>query len=237
MTNYLVYFNEIRQRFIKVLLLFLCCFVGLFFYSHWLFSYLVLPLVKVKAVHWVATRLTSPLVVPIQLALRVAMLVTMPYFLYQSWAFLCPALYRAERQTIWRFFILSLGFFYHYVALPMLLLLLTNISLPGVTLLPDISDYLSLSTSFYLIFGLIFETPLVMLFVVISDVGSPQSLVAFRPYFIVCAFVIGMVLTPPDVLSQLVLAIPLCLLYEIWLLICRFYKKQDFGDKACYQNE
>lgn len=232
MTPSVTYLLEVRRRLLRVVIFMLAVFIPLFFYANELFSWLQAPLKAHLQINMVAIHLTSPLLVPIELAGKVAMLLTLPYLFYEVWSFLCPALFPHERGLVKKLLISSVGLgllgllFCYYCALPMLYGLFTKTLPPGVELLPDISDYLALSTRFFLIFSLIFEVPLVMAFLVYSEFVDVSALTTFRPYYVVSAFFLGMILTPPDVLSQVILALPLCLLYESGLLACRLLSRQ-----------
>ncbi len=224
MASTIGYLIEIRQRLLKCIVCIVALFIPLFFYANPLFNLLAAPLSEHLKGNMIAIHITSPLLIPIELAVKASLLLSMPYILYQAWAFLAPALYQNEKRLIQRLLIASVFLFYlgvafcYFIVLPMMFAMLLKAAPDKVQLMPDISYYLSLTGRFFLIFGLSFEVPVVNVFLLKSGVLSLASLKKARPYVIVAAFTIGMLLTPPDVLSQIMLAIPICILYELGLI-------------------
>lgn len=222
--NYLI---EIRKRLLKTAIFALISFIPLFFYANHLFNYLAKPLLKHINGPMIAINVTAPLLVPIELAAKISCLLTVPYLLYQLWSFVNPALYHHEGAMLKRMYCASLVLFTtgllfcYFVVLPLLFGFFTTANPANVKLLPDISYYLSLTTRFFLLFGFTFQIPVVIFFIVKTKLASYTQLKSARPYIIVGAFTLGMLLTPPDVLSQLLLAIPMCFLYEVGLYSAR----------------
>jgi sec-independent protein translocase protein TatC len=223
------YWQELRSRLLCcVSLLGLLFIVGCYF-ANPLYHALALPLIQQLPAHHglIAIELTSPLWVPFKLAFIAAFLVAIPFILYQLWAFVAPALYQSERRRFWPLLGMSTLLFYsgvafaYFVVFPLLFSFLIHTTPPGVELLPDISQFLDLCLQLFLAFGVTFEVPVVTILLVSSGLLSLKQLAKARPYVIVGAFVIGMLLTPPDVLSQILLAVPVCLLFELGLLLAR----------------
>lgn len=228
MLNHLL---ELRQRAIQLCCCFGALFLILFYFSAELYSALVYPLLQQLPDHQgiVATRITSPVFTPIQLAVNTAMLCSTPIALFHLWRFISPGLYQTERHFLrgllavsFSLFLLGILFCYFFI-LPWMFQLFAN-SLPkGVRLMPDMAYTLDFITRMLLVFGLCFQVPLICLILVRLQWLSLSSLQEFRPYAIVSAFIIGMLLTPPDVLSQIMLAVPLCILYELGIVLVKLF--------------
>ncbi len=220
----LTYLVEIRKRLLRTACFALILFIPLFYQANILFNWLAKPLLQHLHGPMIAISVTAPLLVPIELSAKIACLFTMPYLLYQLWSFINPALYNRETYMIRRLYaasiiLFTLGLlFCYFLVLPLLFGFFTQTSPDNVKLMPDISYYLSLTTRFFILFGITFQIPVIIFFLVQASVVSIQQLKQARPYIIVAAFTIGMLLTPPDVLSQLLLAVPMCLLYELGIL-------------------
>ncbi len=225
----LLHLIELRHRALKTVIFFLVLFCFFFFYANALFHTLVTPLLKqLPANHTlIATRITSPVLTPVRLAADTALLVTAPFALSQLWLFIAPGLYRRERQSIVG--ALSLGLvlfmagllFCFYIVLPFMFQFFAQAVPDGVKLMPDMNDAIDFITRMLILFGFCFQVPLLCTTLVRLQWLDVATLRQVRPYIIVAAFTLGMLLTPPDVLSQVILAVPLCLLYEagIWLAV------------------
>ena len=232
-TEALFYLVELRARLISSLIALMLVFTVFMYFSSQLYTWLALPLLKfLPQGHLIATQIVSPFFVPFKLAFMAAMLVSVPFFMYQLWAFISPALYGHERRMIWPFLFLSTVLFYagmafaYFVIFPMLFHFLAGIAPQGVLLTPDITEYLDFTIKLLLVFGALFEIPIIMLILVSTNIVAYQRFIKWRSYAIVGAFVIGMLLAPPDVLSQTLLAIPIWLLYEAGILLSRFAGKK-----------
>jgi sec-independent protein translocase protein TatC len=236
-----IYFlTELRSRLISSMLVLLVLFAVLSFFADDLYTWLSLPLLKfLPQGHLIATQIVSPFFIPFKLAFLAALLLTIPYFLYQTWSFIAPALYGHERRMIWPFLCVSAILFYsgmafaYFVIFPMLFHFLATVAPVGVQLSPDISEYLDFTMKLLLIFGALFEIPIVMVLLVSTQVVTRQRFVKMRSYAIVGAFVLGMLLAPPDVLSQTILAVPIWLLYEVGILMSKLVEK----NKDDYENK
>lgn len=229
---------ELRSRLIYSLIVLFILFAILLYFANHLYTWLALPLLKfLPQGHLIATQIVSPFFVPFKLAFMASMLLATPYFLYQLWAFIAPALYGHERRMIWPFLLVSACLFYagiafaYFVIFPMLFHFLAGIAPEGVMLSPDISEYLDFTIKLLLVFGGLFEIPIVMVLLVSANLVTRERLIKMRSYAIVGAFIIGMLLAPPDVLSQTILAVPIWLLYEVGILFTRFLKKSPKIEK------
>lgn len=232
------FFIELRSRLIYTLLVFIFLFAVLLYFASDLYTLLALPLLKfLPQGHLIATQIVSPFFVPFKLAFMAAMLLAAPFFLYQLWAFIAPALYGHERRLIWPFIFLSTILFYagiafaYFVIFPMLFHFLASIAPVGVTLAPDITAYLDFAIKLLLVFGALFEIPIAMVLLVSTNIVTRARFKAMRAYAIIGAFILGMLLAPPDVFSQTILAVPIWLLYEIGILLTHFCKVENANDQ------
>jgi sec-independent protein translocase protein TatC len=176
----------------------------------------------------IAIEVASPLLIPLKLVLLLSVVIAVPWLLYQAWAFIAPGLYRHERQLVAPILISSTLLFYlgmafaYFVVFPLVFSFFTSTAPDGVAVMTDIGKYLDFVILLFLAFGLAFEVPIVTVVLVKMDITTPQTLASKRPYVIVGAFVIGMLLTPPDIISQVMLAVPVWLLFELGLFFSRF---------------
>tara|TARA_B110000879_G_scaffold203260_1_gene280655 strand:+ start:496 stop:1206 length:711 start_codon:yes stop_codon:yes gene_type:complete len=231
----LAYLIEIRKRLLKTACFALLFFIPLFYKANDLFYLLAKPLLAHLHGPMIAISITAPLLVPIELAAKIACLLTTPYLLYQLWSFINPALYHHETHMIRRLYAASIGLFIlglvfcYFIVLPLLFGFFTQATPENVQLLPDISYYLSLTTGFFLLFGCTFQIPVIIYFLIQTNLVTRDQLKQARPYVIVASFTLGMLFTPPDVLSQLLLAIPMCLLFELGLFTSPNPKKNKLA--------
>ncbi len=229
MSAMLIHILEIRRRVMHIALVFLSFFLFLYYYSNNLFQFLVSPLQRILPPDEAITAIgvISPVVTPLQLALNVALLCVIPYILFHIWRFVSPGLYCSERAGMGWAFIVSLCLFIagvlfcYYGVLPFMFHLFSMMRPPNVRFLPDMASTISFILHMLIIFGLCFQLPLICVMLVRTNVLSLERLYQARPYVIVLAFIVGMLLTPPDVFSQITLAVPLCLLFEMGLLFLR----------------
>lgn len=225
------YIIELRTRLLYAAAVTAGILIILLPFSNALYRLLAKPLLKQlpHASALIATNLTAPFFIPLKFSMMVAFVLAIPFLLYQLWAFVAPALYRRERRWIWPLIFGSSLLFYlgmlfaYFVVFPFIFSFFVQTVPLGVRIMPDISQYLSLATQFLIAFGLAFEVPVAIVILVITNIVPLQKIIQIRRYFILAAFVIAMFITPPDVVSQSLLAIPLCLLFEIGLLSARFF--------------
>lgn len=225
---------ELRKRLLKCLIVLTMTMLLLLPFSQQLFYALALPLLEQmpQGHTLIATGVITPVFVPLKLALITALFLTMPYFIFQAWMFVSTALYQHERQILWLFMILSSILFYmgilfvYFVFFPIIFNFFMMMVPQGVTAMPDISQYLDFCLKLMLAFGLAFEIPIMVALLVYLEVCSIKALKEARPYAIVGAFILGMLMTPPDVISQIMLAIPMCFFYESGILFAGFLLKK-----------
>ena len=223
----LSHFLELRRRIVHVLIIFSLFFLVLFLFAPQLFQVFMLPLFRVlpakKAL--IATQITTPLVVSVKLAMDAAILFTAPSALWHIWRFASPGLYQQERRWIGRATIVSIFLFFigilfgFYLLIPCLLTFFIRAFPVNVQLMPDMAYTVDFITQMLLISGLSFQIPLVCALLVHLHLVDVATLKRIRPYVIVFAFILGMLFTPPDVLSQVMLAVPLCVLYEVGIVL------------------
>ena len=226
-TSMTKYMGEFKKRLTTYSVCLALIFLVLFYFAKPLYALLSRPLLNQLPQHssLIATEVAAPLITPLKLAWLTALLLSIPIGLYQLWKFITPALYKRERRQLWPFILSSmllcyLGMLFAYFVVLPLLFQFFNRQLPhGVQFMPDISRYLDFCTQLLFCFGFTFEIPLVTLLLVYLGICNKKQLASLRPYIIIGAFVLGMLLTPPDVISQCLLAIPMWLLFEIGILI------------------
>jgi sec-independent protein translocase protein TatC len=220
---------ELRNRLLRIFLVVLVVFAVLFPFSESLYLYISEPLRDFlpSTSTMIATEITSPFLTPFKLALVSAMFLSMPYILYQLWAFVAPALYKQEKKIALPLFCASVILFYtgmafaYYLVFPLVFLFFTSVAPEGISVMPDIRAYLDFVLKLFMAFGLSFQIPIAV--VILSWLGTvnPDKLATKRPYVFVLCFVVGMLLTPPDIISQALLAIPMWLLFEVGILFGR----------------
>jgi sec-independent protein translocase protein TatC len=199
-----------------------------------------MPLLKVlpNGATMIATDVTGTFLVPLKVTLMAAFLIALPYVLYQAWAFVAPGLYQHEKRLVLPVLISSVFFFLvgmsfaYFVVFPVAFGFFAGYAPAGVQMMTDIDKYLSFVMTMFIAFGLTFETPVVVVVLVRMGVVSLDKLRSIRPYVIVGSFVIGAIFTPPDVVSQCLLAVPLWLLYELGLQLGRFVSVQRRGESG-----
>ena len=228
--SFLSHLFELRDRLIRILLSVGIVFVCLFPWAKELYALLAQPLLATlpQGGQMIATDVVGVFMVPMKVALMVAFLIALPYVLYQVWAFVAPGLYDHEKRlalpllsaSVILFFI-GMAFAY-FLVFPTVFKFMAKMAPDGVAWMTDIEKYLSFVMGTFLAFGATFEVPVIVIVLVRMRVVELATLREWRSYVIVGAFVIGAIFTPPDVISQFMLAVPLCLLYELGLLMARF---------------
>lgn len=238
--TFLTHLFELRDRLIKSMAALLVVFLGLVYWAPDIFHLFSKPLLDAlpNGGRMIVTDVTGSFFVPMKVTMLVAFLGALPVIMYQLWAFIAPGLYKHERQLIlpivtssYILFIAGMAFAY-FLVFPTVFQFMAHYNAPlGADMATDIDKYLSFAMTTFLAFGLTFEVPVVVVVLVKLGMVRIKKLKEIRPYIIVGAFVIAAVVTPPDVLSQLLLAVPLCLLYELGILVARFYEpKLDPAD-------
>ena len=220
---------ELRDRLLRIVLAIALVFLALAPFSQELYTWLAQPLMRhlPEGTSMIATRVASPFLTPFKLTLVAAVMLAIPYIFHQVWGFVAPGLYRNERRLVLPLLVSSTVLFYlgvafaYFVVLPVVFQFLTGVAPEGVAVMTDITEYLDFVLKMFFAFGLAFEVPVATVLLVRAGVVTPEDLAAKRPYIIVGAFVVGMLLTPPDVISQSLLAVPMLLLFELGLFFAR----------------
>ncbi|HDO1313283.1 twin-arginine translocase subunit TatC [Aeromonas veronii] len=226
---------ELRTRLLRSITAILVVFLALIYFSNNIYDFVAQPLLSQlpAGTSMIATDVATPFLTPIKLTLVVSFFVAIPYLLYQAWAFIAPGLYQHERRLIMPLVVSSALLFYagmafaYYVVFPLVFGFFTSTAPAGVTVATDIASYLDFVLTLFFAFGVAFEIPVATILLCWTGVTTPQNLKEKRPYVIVGVFVVGMLLTPPDVFSQTLLAIPMWALWEIGLFFARFYVKKE----------
>lgn len=224
---------ELRDRLLRMVLAILIVFVALFGFSEDIFTLAADPLLALmpEGTSMIATGVTSPFLVPFKLVLLLSVLLTIPYLLHQIWGFIAPGLYRHEKRMATPLLISSVILFYcgiafaYFVIFPILFGFFIGVAPEGVAVMTDIGQYLDFIIAIFLAFGIAFEVPVATFLLIASGVTTAKKLATKRPYIIIGAFVVGMMLTPPDVISQSLLAIPIWLLFELGLISSKIFLK------------
>ena len=214
---------ELRNRLLRILACVGIVFLVLFPFANDLYEWLALPLLRHLPAEstMIATEVASPFLAPFKFTLVLAFFLSMPFVLYQFWAFIAPGLYRNERRIVLPLLASSSLLFYggvafaYFVVFPLMFSFLIGAAPEGVAVMTDISKYLEFVLKLFFAFGAAFEVPVATILVVWAGITTPERLVSKRPYVIVGAFVVGMLLTPPDMISQTLLAVPIWLLFEL----------------------
>ena len=242
----LEHLTELRDRLLRMVLAVLILFLLLFPFSEEIFSAVAAPLLALmpQGTSMIATSVTSPFLVPFKLVLLLAVLLAVPYLLHQIWAFVAPGLYSHEKRLAGPLLVSSVALFYcgiafaYFVVFPLLFAFFIKVAPEGVAVMTDIGQFLDFVIAIFFAFGIAFEVPVATILLVLAGVTTPQQLAKKRPYIIVAAFVIGMVLTPPDVISQSLLAVPMWGLFEIGLLMSKLViRRREAAGAAADETE
>lgn len=208
-------------------------FVVLFPFSRKIFEFASEPLRQVvPGGQLIATQTAGPVTAVLKLSFYLAVILAMPVVLYQVWAFIAPGLYKKEKRFAFPLLASSIVLFYvgiafaYYVVFPLIFAFVSAFAPDGVTYMPDITDYVGFVMMLVIVFGLAFETPIATVLIVWTGLTTTENLGKARPYVFLGAFVVGMLLTPPDVISQIILAIPVYLLYELGILLAKILKRR-----------
>ena len=226
---------ELRNKLLKAIGSVLFVFICLVYWANDIYHYMAIPLMDAlpETSSMIATDVAAPFFAPFKLTLVLAFFVAIPYVLFQIWSFIAPGLYKHEKRLMLPLLTSSTLLFYlgiaftYYIVFPVVFGFFTSVAPEGVQVATDISSYLSFVLKLFFAFGLAFEIPIAVILLCWAGVTTPEDLKAKRPYIVVGAFIIGMLLTPPDIISQTMLAIPMLILFEGGLIAARFYSKKD----------
>jgi sec-independent protein translocase protein TatC len=220
---------ELRNRLLKMVITVLVLFVCLVPFADTLFTLVAEPLMArlPEGTSMIATQVASPFLTPFNLSLAIAVFLAMPMLLYQGWAFVAPGLYKHERRLVMPLMVSSIFLFYagvafaYFVVFPLMFAFFTAVAPTGVAVMTDISAYLDFVLALFFAFGFAFEVPVATVLAVWAGFTTPAKLGQKRPYVLLGAFVLGMLLTPPDVISQTLLAVPVYILFEAGIIMAR----------------
>lgn len=231
---------ELRQRLLRIIFAILLVTIALLPFSNNIYTWVATPLMRLlpQGSSMIATEVTSPFMAPFKLTLIMAIFLSMPYVLYEVWAFVAPGLYRHERRIVLPLVVSSTLLYYlgmafaYFLVFPMIFGFFVATTPQGVSVMTDINKYLDFVLTLFFAFGITFEVPVATVLLTWTGVINPDTLANKRPYIIVAAFTIGMFLTPPDVFSQTMLAVPMWLLFEIGLYVSRFIHNEHHNSHA-----
>ncbi len=231
---------ELRDRVVRMVLSILIIFLSLFYWANDIYSYLAEPLTRhlPEGSTMIAIDVASPFLTPFKLVLMLSVFLSMPVILYQFWAFVAPGLYQKEKRIAGPLLVSSIFLFYagmafaYYVVFPLVFGFFTSVGPEMVSISTDIGRYLDFVLALFFGFGLAFEIPIATIILVSVGVTTPKKLGEKRPYVIVAAFILGMFLTPPDVISQVLLAIPMWVLFEVGIIASSIIFKDRLAEDA-----
>jgi sec-independent protein translocase protein TatC len=231
--SFMSHLIELRDRLLRCVIAFLLVFICLFPWARDIYTVLAEPLLAAlpKGGQMIATEVTAPFFVPIKVTMLAAMTIALPYLLYQIWAFVAPGLYAHEKRlvvplifTSTVLFLVGMSFAY-FIVFPVVFHFITSIATEGVAVMTDIQKYLDFVMTLFIAFGVTFEVPVAVVILTRVGIVTVAQLRQARPYVVVGAFVVGAIFTPPDVVSQILLALPLCLLYEAGIIVASWTGK------------
>ena len=236
---------ELRDRLLRLVIVWVVVFVCLFPWANDLYTLLAQPLLAKlpQGGQMIATEVVTPFFVPVKVAMMSAFLVALPYILYQVWAFVAPGLYSHEKKFILPLVMASVVLFAcgmafaYFLVFPIVFGFIVGIAPQGVAVMTDIGKYLDFVITMFMAFGITFEVPIVVIALAVMGMVEVEQFKAGRPYVIVGAFVIGAVFTPPDVISQIMLAVPLWLLYETGVLVAGWLVRKKVLEPSAEPDE
>ncbi len=238
--SFLSHLIELRQRLVRSAIAIVVVFLALSPFMREIFAILSAPMMSVlpEGTKLIATGVVTPFMVPLKVTLFVSFLAALPYVLYQAWAFVAPGLYLHEKRLAAPIIASSLAMFAlgmaycYYVVFGIVFRFIAGFAPTSVNVAPDIEAYFNFVLGLFLAFGLTFEVPIAVVLLARFGIADVERLRAARPYVIVGAFIVAAIFTPPDVISQLLLAVPLCLLYEVGIQLARMVGKRETDDET-----
>lgn len=236
--SYIPHLKELKTRISKTLFFIFVIFLILFPFSDEIYTKLAAPLIASlpSGSNMIAIDVASPFFIPFKLVLILSIFLTIPYILYHLWKFVAPGLYEHEKKLVFPVLLSSSILFYlgaafaYFVVFPLIFAFFVSIAPEGIAVMTDIGRYLDFVVTLFFAFGFAFEVPIVTILLVLTNVTTKESLIKKRPYVIVGAFIIGMLLTPPDIISQTLLAVPIWILYELGIFFSGFIKNKKSND-------
>jgi sec-independent protein translocase protein TatC len=238
--TFLSHLIELRERLVRSLLIFAVCCAPTLYFSSEIYDVLAQPLMQSlpQGSHMIATGVITPFLIPMKIAMMAAFLVALPFILYQAWAFVAPGLYAHEKRLVLPLVVTSTILFFcgmvfcYYVVFGRVFAFIARFAPKSISVAPDIEAYFNFVLGMFLAFGIAFEVPVVVVVLVMTGLVSSQQLREWRGYVIVAIFIVAAVVTPPDVVSQISLAIPMCLLYEAGIFFGRIVEKRRKAETA-----
>ena len=237
--SYIPHLKELRTRLLKCITFIFIIFLFLFPFSDEIYIQLAAPLIEILPTgsNMIAIDVASPFFIPFKLVLILSIFITIPFLLYQLWMFIAPGLYDHEKRFLFPIvfsssvlFYLGAGFAY-YVVFPLIFAFFVSIAPTGIAVMTDIGRYLDFVITLFFAFGFAFEVPIITILLVLTGATTKENLIKKRPYVVVGAFTIGMLLTPPDVISQTLLAIPIWVLFELGIFFSGFVSQRHNSKK------
>jgi len=231
--TFLSHLIELRQRLVRSIVVFLVACIPALYFSSELYDLLAMPLMGSlpQGSRMIATGVITPFLIPMKIAFMAAFLAVLPYILYQAWAFVAPGLYAHEKRLVLPLvvsstvlFVLGMLFCY-FIVFQRVFAFITRFAPKSISVAPDIEAYFNFVLGMFVAFGLAFEVPVVVVVLVLTGIVSVEQLREWRGYVIVAIFIVAAVVTPPDVVSQVSLAVPMCLLYEVGIWAAQFFMK------------
>ncbi len=237
---FLEHLIELRSRILRSLAVVAVMFVPIYYFANELYEWVAAPLTAVlpEGSSMIATQVATPFLTPFKLAAYTAVFLGIPYLLHQLWAFVSPGLYRHEKKFAVPLLLTSIALFYagmafaYYLVFPLVFEFFANTGPESMSMMTDINHYLDFVLKMFFAFGIAFEIPIATMLLVWSGLTTAKSMARKRPYIIVGCFVVGMMLTPPDVISQLLLAIPTWALFEVGVFFARFVEAREDKEPA-----
>jgi sec-independent protein translocase protein TatC len=234
----IAHLTELRDKLLRALVAVLIIFICLFPFSNEIYAFVSEPLRALlpPGASMIATEVASPFFTPFKLTLWTAVFLAMPYVLYQAWSFIAPGMYRHEKRLAVPLLASSVLLFYagaafaYFAVFPLIFGFFTSVAPEDITIMTDINSYLDFVLKLFFAFGLAFEIPIAAVLLIWSGITTPAALASKRPYIILGCFVFGMLLTPPDIISQSLLAIPMWLLFEVGVYFGRVLQRRSPPD-------
>ena len=236
---FLDHLKELRLRLIRSFIAVVVIFLPLVFFSNEIYELASSPLQALMPENssMIATQVASPFLSPLKLSFYLSLMISIPYFFSEMWRFIAPGLFKNEKKFALGLVLSSVLLFYlgilfaYFLVFPLIFGFFTSVTPDGVKVMTDISSYLDFILTIFLAFAIAFEIPVLIFLLNWTGITSPESLAEKRPYVIVGCFILGMLLTPPDVISQTLLAVPAWFLFEVGLLLSRIYIKNSSETK------
>lgn len=235
---------ELRGRLLHIVIAILVIFISSAYFANDIYQWVSKPLTDVLPTGstMIAKDITAPFLAPFKLTFMLSIFAAIPYILHQIWSFIAPGLYKNEKRLVLPLLVSSTVLFYagiafvYTVVFPLVFTFFSSVGPEMMSYMPDISSYLDFVLTLFFAFGVAFEIPVVILLLCWTGVTTAEDLKAKRPFVVVGAFVVGMLLTPPDIISQTLLAIPMWMLFEVGLFFSRFYTKKEDDDEEDDEN-